>query len=152
MILDKIENAHFYTTIHPGIANAFEFIKQTDFERLPFGKHEIVGEELFVIFKEYHTKPVEGNYLESHQAYIDVQYIVEGTEEMGVAINRGQVPHQAYNSDQDYALFETPYDIVTVKKGMFAIFFPDDMHLPDITTSESAKVKKAVFKVKIQHS
>lgn len=152
MIIDKIENADLYASIHPGIAKALKYIQNTNFDELTFGKHELDGDDLFVIYKEYHTKPITESYLEAHLKYIDVQYIVEGKEQMGVAIQGGQTPHKIYDSEEDYMLYDTRYDIVTVKKGGFVIFFPDDMHMPDITTGESSKVKKAVIKVKIQHS
>ena len=152
MIIDKIENAHYYKDIHPGIAKALDYIQHTDFNTLSFGKHDIEGDNVFIIYKEYNTKPIAGNYLESHQNYMDVQYIVDGIEHMGVATKCGHVPHKAYDVEQDYMLFDTSYDLITVKKGMFAIFFPDDMHMPDITTGESATVRKAVIKVRIQHS
>ena len=46
-------------------------------------------------------------------------------------------------------LFKEPYDIITLKAGMFAIFFPDDLHMPEVTTKKSSSVKKVVVKVKI---
>ncbi len=152
MIVDKIENAHQYQGIHPGIDKALAYIKRTNFSDLPMGKHEIEGDALFVILKEYETKQIDGNLLESHLKYIDVQYIVEGVEQMGVTMRTDQEPQKAYNVEDDYMLFDEPYDIITVNSGMFVVFFPDDIHMPDITTAEPLRVKKAVIKVKIQHS
>lgn len=149
MILDKIENADLYKNIHPGVKKALNYIKNTNFNDLPMGKHEIEGNDLFVIFKEYQTKQVDGNLLESHLKYIDVQYIVDGVEQMGVTMHTGQEPKKKYDTVDDYMLFDEPYDIITVAKGMFAIFFPDDIHMPDITTGDPSQVKKAVIKVKI---
>ncbi len=149
MILDKIENTKLYHGIHPGIGKALDYIKSPEFANLPNGKHEIDGEALFVILKEYPTKKIDGQLLESHIKYIDVQYIVEGVEEMGITMHSGQKPKKAYDDTDDYMLFEEAYDIITVKAGMFAIFFPDDIHMPDLTTSEPSMVKKAVFKVRI---
>lgn len=149
MILDKIENANLYRNVHPGIGKALDYIKSAEFSDLPMGKHEIDGEALFVILKEYPTKKIDGNLLESHLKYIDVQYIVKGIEEMGVTMKAGQKPKKVYDDKDDYMLFDEPYDIITVKEGMFAIFFPDDIHMPDITTNEPSLVKKAVFKVRI---
>ncbi|MGV8814541.1 MAG: YhcH/YjgK/YiaL family protein [Gelidibacter sp.] len=150
MILDKIENANLYRGVHPGIAKALDYITSADFANLPMGKHEIDGEALFVILKENPTNPIADQLLESHLKYIDVQYVVQGIEKMGVTINAGQKPKKAYDDTDDYMLFEEPYDIITVKAGMFAIFFPDDIHMPDLTTGEPSLVKKAVFKVRIQ--
>ena len=150
MILDKIENAHLYRGVHPGIAKALDYISSSNFANLPLGKHEIDGEALFVILKENPTNPITDQLLESHIKYIDVQYVVEGVEEMGITMKSGQKPIKDYDDTDDYMLFKEPYDIITVKAGMFAIFFPDDIHMPDLTTGEPSLVKKAVFKVRIQ--
>lgn len=152
MIVDKIENANLYKGIHPGIEKALNYIENTNFKELPLGKHNIEDQDVFVIFKEYRTKQVAGNLLESHRQYIDVQFIVEGVEQMGVALHTGQSPKKAYDASDDYMLFDVPFDLITVKKGMFAIFFPDDIHMPDLTAGEPSTVKKAVIKVKIQYS
>src|SRR5690606_21846564 len=143
-------NAHLYKGIHPGVEKALNYIQNNYLKDLPMGKHEIEGDAIFVILKEYQTKQIGGgNLLESHRKYIDVQYIVEGVEQMGVTMHTGQEPQKKYDAADDYMLFDEPYDLITVSKGMFAIFFPDDIHMPDITTGESSKVKKAVIKVKI---
>lgn len=152
MIIDKIENSNLYQGVHPGIAKALAYITKTNFSDLPMGKHEIDGDALFVIFKEYKTKHINGNLMESHLKYIDVQYIVEGVEQMGVTTRTDQVPQKAYDIEADYMLFDESYDLITVRSGMFVIFFPDDIHMPDLTLSQPSQVKKAVFKVKIQHS
>lgn len=146
MILDKIQNAKLYRGVHAGIGKALDYFKRTDFTDLPMGKHEIEGDALFVILKEYPTNKIDGHLLESHLKYIYVQYVVQGVEQMGVTMHSDQKP---YDAVEDYMLFDEPYDIITVKEGMFAIFFPDDIHMPEITTSKSSQVKKAVFKVRI---
>lgn len=152
MIIDKIENSHLYQGVHPGIAKALDYIKNTDFNALSVGKHEIEGDNVFAIFKDYETKQIAEQLMESHLKYIDVQYVVEGVEHMGVTIHTGQTPKKAYDHDDDYMLFEESYDLITVKAGTFAIFFPDDIHMPEVTTTTPEKVKKVVVKVKIQYS
>lgn len=149
MILDKIENIGLYQGIHSGINTALKYIRETNFAELPVGKHEIEGDALFAIYKEYKTTPIDDKLLESHLKYIDVQYVIEGVEEMGVTMLYNQEPKKAYDEEQDYMLFNESYDIITVNAGMFAIFFPDDIHMPEITTSEPLNVKKVVVKVKI---
>lgn len=151
MILDKIENANLYKSVHPGIKKALDYIESANFSEMSMGRHDIEGDSLFVILKEYQTKKIDGYLLESHRKYIDVQYIVEGTEHMGVTMHTGQRPIKDYDAKEDYMLFDEPYDLITVNKGMFAIFFPDDIHMPDMTTDEPSNVIKAVFKVKMYH-
>ena len=149
MILDKIENLSLYQGMHPGINKALNYIKETNFSELPVGKHAIEGDAIFAIYKEYKTTQIDDKLLESHLKYIDVQYVIEGVEEMGVTMLTNQEPKKRYDEEQDYMLFDESYDIITVNAGMFAIFFPDDIHMPEITTGEPSNVKKVVIKVKI---
>lgn len=149
MILDKIQNIDLYKKVHPCINIALTYIKNTNFLNLDFGKFEIEGDRVFAIYKEYETTPVGDKLSESHLKYIDVQYVVEGAEEMGVTTRTDQESTTSYDDEQDYMLFNEPYDVITVKAGMFAIFFPDDIHMPEITTNKPSNVKKIVVKVKI---
>ena len=148
MIIDKIENAPLYFGIHEGIKKALKYIQHTDFSGLEKGKHEIEGDSIFSIINEYETKDIGIDcLLESHLKYIDVQYVHDGHEKIGITSLYNQNAVKTYNSTDDYMLYKEPFDLITLKQGMFAIFFPDDMHLPGITAKETTKVKKVVIKV-----
>lgn len=149
MIIDKIENANLYQGIHQGIDMALNYLKNTDFSHLEIGKHDLEDGTNFVILKELETTGAAGKLLESHLKYIDVQYVIEGIEQMGVTLRTDQEPKKHYDADDDYMLFDESYDVITVKAGMFVVFFPDDIHMPEITTGTPSTVKKAVVKVKI---
>ncbi len=151
MILDNIQNHKRFNGMHPGIIKALNYIKDTNFATLKTGKHDIEGEALFAIYKEYETTPIEDKLLESHLKYVDVQYVVEGVEQMAVTKRISQFPKVAYDTEQDFMLFDaSSYDVITVSAGMFVIFFPDDLHMPEITTGAPSQVKKIVVKVKIK--
>lgn len=149
MILDKIENSHLYAKTHVGIHKAFDYIKSTDFSKKPKGKYEIDGEEIFAIVNEYETKNPEEHLLESHIKYIDVQFIAQGVEQIGITTFNNQKPVKLYDSVDDYMLFKEPYNLITLNKGMFAIFYPDDIHIPGLIADKPSKVKKVVVKVKL---
>ena len=149
MIVDKIENAHLYAKMHLGINKALEYIKNTNFLELEKGKYEIDGDEIFAIVNEYETKKSEENLLESHIKYIDVQFIAQGIEQIGFTTLNKQKPVKLYDSADDYMLFKEPYNLITLNKGMFAIFYPDDIHIPGLMADTISKVKKVVVKVKL---
>lgn len=149
MIVDKIENAHLYAKTHIGINKALDYIKNTNFLELAKGKYEIEGDEIFAIVNEYETKSPEENLLESHIKYIDVQFIAEGIEQIGFTTLNNQKPVKLYDSVDDYMLFKEPYNLITLNKGMFAIFYPDDIHIPGLMAGTISKVKKVVVKVKL---
>lgn len=150
MILDKIENANLYIGIHKGIDTALNYLQKNNLAEMSNGKHDIDGDDVFVIVKEYETKSIDESFLESHLKYIDVHYIAEGIEQIGITTLVNQKAKSIYDPANDYILFMEPCDLITLNKGMFAVFFPDDIHMPEIKSVTRSKVKKIVVKVKMK--
>ena len=151
MIIDKIENIHLYKGLGSRINIGLNYLQNTNLLSLEEGKHLIDNEDVFALINKYQTKiDDEGNnYLEGHKKYIDIQYICSGTEQIGLTTFKNQKAIKEYVANDDYQLFEENYSRVTLTEGMFAIFFPDDLHLPGIKSEETETVKKIVIKVKI---
>ncbi|GIU27892.1 YhcH/YjgK/YiaL family protein [Shewanella schlegeliana] len=152
MIVDTLANRQLYTAINPRIAKALEHLATTDFSQLEVGKYELEGKDLFVIVNDYQTKPKELEPFEVHQQYIDVQYVVSGEEEFGYLPLANQTPSKAYNSEHDYANFDYESNkddaaFIPLKAGMFALFFPGDIHMPG-TGANASQVRKIVIKVR----
>jgi YhcH/YjgK/YiaL family protein len=150
MILDSIINHHLYFNLHPLFGKAFDFLTKTDFNKLELGKHILEGDDLFVILMEYETKESAECIMESHRKYIDIQYMVQGEELMGVALQNGHMPSVPYDETKEAAFYEASSDsLIKVAKGQFAIFFPHDLHRPCIKHEKISKIRKAVFKVRV---
>ena len=149
MILDTVENYQLYNSINERIAKGFDFLRTTDLDSLPSGKHDIEGDTIFALVQEYQTKPLEDCKLESHKKYIDIQYVIRGEEMMGVTTQNNQKIIEV-NEEKDYTFYEGTTSLVLVSKGMFTIFFPDDLHQPCVQTESAAEVKKVVIKVMIE--
>ena len=149
MILDTLENYQLYSTINERIAKGFAFLRNTDLDAIPSGKHDIEGDAIFALVQEYQTKPLNECKLESHKKYIDIQYVIRGEEFMGVTTKNNQKILEQ-DEDKDYTFYEGTTSLVRVSKGMFTIFFPDDLHQPCVQTESAAEVKKVVIKVLIQ--
>lgn len=146
MVLDKIENYDLYKNLHPRFAKAFEYILKTDFSKLADGKYPIEKEEIFALVQEYNTKdPLEAK-LEAHKKYIDIQYIHSGTELIGVAPFNNQTPI-IDEPEKDITFYEGEASYVKLETGMFAIFFPADLHMPGLKITQAGKVQKIVIKI-----
>ena len=148
MIIDKIENAHIYKMIGERISKSFEYIKATDLKTLPTGKYAIDGENIFALVSEYKTKPESEGKLEAHRKYIDVQYVISGEEFMGYVPLGNQQILEPYKEENDIVFFTGDKSFTKVSEGMFAIFFPEDVHMPGISTGKISDVKKLVIKVR----
>jgi biofilm protein TabA len=148
MIIDTLDNADKYISLHPRFAKAFEFIKSQNLETIEPGKFEIDGKELHasVSLKDGVTR--EAAKAEAHNNYIDIQVCPTGKEELGwKPRSKAVYPKEAYNVEKDVTFFGDPMDTYfELTAGQFAIFYPEDVHAPMIG---EGPVKKLVVKVKI---
>lgn len=149
MIVDKLENLVLYAGLSKRMAKAFQFISSNNLAALPLGKYEIDGDDVYAIVSEYESKLPDACKLEAHRRYIDIQYMISGIEQMGYLPFKNQTPTVEYNEEKDIMFFNEETSFVTVGEGMFAIFFPGDLHKPGVRHNGSSKVKKMVIKVRI---
>lgn len=151
MIIDLIEYAHLYQSLSKRISKALEYIKQTDLKNLQPGKYDIDGENIFALVSEYETKLESEGKPEAHRKYIDVQYVISGEERMGYAPLNKQEILEPYKNENDIIFYKGENHLsgsCRIDEGMFAIFFPTDVHMPGINTGRTSHVKKLVIKVR----
>ncbi len=133
---------------HAGVRAAIEYAQTHDLTALACGRNEIDGDTLFVNVAEYTTKLHKDCKWEAHRAYIDVQCIIAGTEEIdSTHIERLEADPFDVENDFHFLEGETVDTRVVLKPGDYAVYFPEDAHRPGMCVDEPAQVKKAVFKV-----
>lgn len=149
MILDRLKNAAQYYGLGAGLASGLKYLQNTDLKSMGPGRYEIDGDWLFVLFMNYNTKPREQAFWEAHRKYYDIQYVLEGVERMGFA-SLDNLTAGAYDESKDFVPAEGPGDNILVPAGSFAIFAPQDAHIPGLNAgAESTAVRKVVVKVKL---
>lgn len=150
MIADVIKNKHLYSDISARIKAGLDYIAKTDFSSLEPGRIELDGSNLFVLVQSYDSIPKEQGKWECHRNYIDIQYIADGIEQIGFANTGGMHVITPYNPEKDIEILGGTGDYITLPKGAYGIFFPDDAHQPKIAPGNlPGRVKKIVVKVKI---
>ncbi len=149
MVIDKIENVDIYKNISPRIKKALEYLEKAGLANVEAGKYEIDGDLVFALVSEYKTKHATDAKLEAHKKYLDVQYVADGRELLGYAAYNNQEVSVPYKDENDIAFFNGDKVYMKFNKGMFAILYPQDLHMPGIMAENPEKVKKVVVKVKI---
>jgi len=133
--------------------SALETIKKTDFSSMEDGKYHLDNESFFYLLSTYKTKKIEDRLCESHRLYIDFQYVIYGEELIGYA-NSDSIKrsYSEYDFAKDIELFKSveSESFFILKKDMFAIFFPYEIHRPGISHIEIRSVRKAVFKILVK--
>lgn len=147
MIFDKIENLGKYMGLYPGLDKAIALITNGNVVDKEVGKYEVEEGALFYLIQAYMTKDAEEALMETHERYMDLQWVISGEEIMGYAVKSDLEPTTEYSSEKDIQFFNGAYAPLHMKQDMFAIFFPNEGHKPCVKVSEPAKVKKAVFKI-----
>ncbi|MDY0083199.1 MAG: YhcH/YjgK/YiaL family protein [Ignavibacteriaceae bacterium] len=149
MIIDKLSNSNLYSGFGKRINDALAYLIKTDFSKLKSGKYEIDADNIFALVSEYKTKDETEGKPEAHKKYIDVQFVAKGSELIGYVPLENQKIISEYNEQNDIIFFEGEKSFIKIDEGMFAIFFPNDIHMPGIKFKEKAFVKKVVVKVKV---
>jgi YhcH/YjgK/YiaL family protein len=147
MILDRLENTHWYRNLHPLFGPAFDYLATAPLADLPAGKQTIQGEQLFALVNDYTTQPAEKCRFETHRRYADIQLVVRGVEQIGVANLADMTIAEPYSAERDVTFFQGHGDQITLAAGTFAIFFPQDAHQPGIALAEPVPARKVVVKV-----
>ena len=148
MIFSTLSQSFRYAALHPLFPRAFEFMRNINMLALEPGIHRIIGDELFAIVESLPGRTREEAQLECHRKYIDIQLVLEGSDEMGwKALDDCHNPVSDYSAEKDIRFFhDTPATWITTPPNHFCIFFPEDAHAPLISTG---RIHKIIFKIAV---
>ena len=148
MILDVLENAYRYLALHKGFAMAFDFLLRPDVKELPVGKYEVDADRVYAIVSKNPGRRKEDARLETHERYIDIQLVLAGADDMGwKPKSLCKKPAGEYDQKNDEQIFtDEPDAWLSTASGAFVIFFPEDAHMPLIS---SGPIHKVVVKVAV---
>lgn len=151
MIYDKIDNIEFYKGLSPNIALGLDFLRQMKPDTA-VGTYQI-NHRVKVIVSEYETK-MENEYgYEAHRKNIDIQYLLSGEERIACLPIERLKEANPYNEENDAAFYAADLSLqpsyLSLLPGYFAIFFPQDGHMPQLCVDKPMRVKKVVVKVQI---
>ena len=150
MIYDKIDNIDTYKGLSDDLFLGLEFLKNAtpDIEN---GVHEI-NSRVKAIVSEYETKKVNENGFEAHKKFIDIQYVLYGAEKV-CSLPLDQLQESIpYKEESDAAFYTSIVKPIEMEIGdcCFAVFFPQDGHMPCLSIDEPTRVKKVVVKVAVR--
>lgn len=152
MVVDSLSNKSLYEPMNRYFSQAFEFLQNCKKQIPATGRYEINGEALYAVVQEYYTCPEEKLVWEAHRRYIDIQYVLMGSEAIEWAELKKTIQCGSYNKEKDCILSgeELPFrSSIRLEEGQFAIFYPKDLHKPKCQIDVPAPVKKIVVKVLI---
>lgn len=149
MIYDSLSNIEFYKGLSDDIYEGLVFLKNVK-PSIENGVYEL-NSRVKAIVSEYTTKEINEHGYEAHRKNIDIQYLLSGEERIACLPIERLKETKAYNEDNDAAFYAAdlmPQEM-TIGNGYFAIFFPQDGHMPQLCVDKPMKVKKVVIKIEI---
>ena len=137
-------------TLQEKIAEAIAFMENVNFDEMELGKH-VINDDFFLLIQKYDSKDPSAGRFEAHKNYVDIQYVVEGKESIGIAAVAAMKVSEAYIPERDVEFYEEPEEAAefVLTAGGYAILYPADAHKPGIRVGESVPMKKMVGKVRI---
>ena len=142
MIKDYLKNAKIYYNLSENLKKGFEWLEKTNLKKLSDGKYEIEGNQVYASVQTYETKD-DANY-ESHRKYIDIQYMINGVEKVGVTDLANCKTCIEYDNERDLEFYTINSDeeYIELAEGQFIVLYPNDAHKPSITKNKKALLKK----------
>lgn len=148
MIFDHISNIAVYKDLSPDIYEGLMFLQQASPDLAP-GTYQI-NPRVKAIVSEYETKVKNEVGYEAHRKNIDIQYLLRGEERVACLPLDKLKEAVPYSEEKDAAFFTSSLQLteMTLGDGYFALFFPQDGHMPQLCVNdEPMMVKKVVIKV-----
>ena len=149
---ESVNATEFYKQYHANQAvwdKVFQFLKEQNLDTLSAGKYPIDGENAYASITEGPSKELDKAGWESHKKYIDLQYVIKGKEQIGVAPVSSATVTKPYDEAKDGAAYTAEGTYYTAEPGTFFLFFPEDAHRPNIKVAGYDTVKKLVIKIKV---
>ena len=105
----------------------------------PLGRYEL-EDGAYYIAQECNLRERESAKFESHKRYIDIQYILDGEEDMEIADVSMLTLTDEYDEGGDFMLFTGKGALVHFVPGDFAVYFPTDGHKPSVGAGKTRKI------------
>jgi biofilm protein TabA len=144
---------HQKQTLPTEIEKAIHHLRTTDYTNIAPGRYPIDGEDLIAIVQDPITQAWETGFPEFHARYIDVQYLLSGEEALGYLPANHQLPPSIdHLQDKDIAFVAAQENEtrIVLTAGMFAVFYPGELHRPCRAVHQPMRIKKVVMKIALK--
>lgn len=149
MIFGNIQHLEEYPFLEHAVQNCFAYVKTHALAEYETGCYEIDGKQLFVNIVQYETTLPQNRFWEAHRQYLDVHFLLSGTEQIDLNFIHN-MEQNGYKEEDDFLLLSGEKNSsVIMQSGDFLICYPHDAHRTAIQVSEAASIKKAIFKVQL---
>lgn len=147
-----MENAPHYFGISEPLDEGLKTVLSADFTALDTGRHKAVGSGVLFAVLEPSLRPLAQTRWERHEQYIDIQLALADGERIGCLPVRDIGSWEPMDAQRDiaFAADDRAGCMLSMKPGMFAVFFPSDAHRPCVAAPGAQRARKVVVKVPVR--
>lgn len=135
------------------IQRALAFVREQDFSGLEDGRYPIEGEKMFALVQSPLSQPWDTGLAEFHQRYTDLQLVLDGEEWIGYhpPLNEPKLEND-FLDERDIAFVLPPIKEtrLILTSGMYAVFYPGELHRPCRASEAGRLIKKLVIKIDLK--
>ena len=148
MIYDRFDNLHLYCRPGERLHRALVYARDVA-PTISEGRIDIDGDRLYASVAAYETGSRAERRFEAHKRYIDIQALLDDEEVIDVSLDRDLSVLEAYDEKRDVMFLAPPpqFASLAMRPGLFAVFYPNDIHRPGCHPGEKRRVRKIVMKV-----
>lgn len=144
MITGNIKDCEKYYGVHKDFEAVFECLK-----KISKDSEKYVIKEGDAWVNAPITPKGNGKNFEAHKKFIDIHYIISGSEVFGYSeVNRLEVTKE-FDVENDYELLTGKVNEIELLPGDFVITFPEDAHIPTMKNNPDVELVRVVAKVKV---
>lgn len=131
---------------------AFNFLKTHDLQNMPPGTYVVDSGNVIATISELNPKDKDQVNWEAHRNFNDLQYIIKGKVQMGIASisdpnAKVTVPYASKADTETFTVAGGSY--YDAEPGTFFIFSPKEIHRPAFKVAGYDLIKKIVIKVRV---
>lgn len=153
MIVTDVEHFAQQVAMNPKFERALDFLRREGWHGQADGTIPIDGDQVYGMLQSYETKiPKTTVPFEGHHKYIDVQYLIEGTETIFWTRTASLTPTIPYDPAKDIWFSQFTREGATpivLTPGQLVVLFPEDAHAPTHCGGVPGPVRKIVIKVAV---
>lgn len=151
MFLEKKISIDEIRHYFPAIKN---FLDNKNLKKIDCGHYEL-EDGIWANVDIYNTQTRNKTHFESHRKYLDLQWVIQGSEIIEVCDIQYLLPNRRYCIEKDIQLYHSSEGVeYVIKEGEGILLYPMNAHRPCIAVNETllSEVKKIVFKIPICYS
>lgn len=153
MIFDSLDNFKRYEKLAPEAWGKISQFLESCTAGMAAGRYELDGDRVYASVQGYDTHAADPDKLEIHRKYVDIQLLLAGRESILCRPVDGLAVTVPYDDSKDIAFYRTAEGnsvTLTLEPGKFAVFFPEEGHMPGLACAGAGRsVVKVVVKIAV---